>query len=358
MCIIEFSSAVALHFRHLGMQRQASPFLVQTLVPSEGCRPQPMDAAWRRDLAAVLHPATLAHLEAELAEEAAAEAEDAPPFVLFGEEAGESDGDGVTAVSAALAQEPGLGLCVEDVPLPFRSKLWFKVLRPGGKAVPVVEGKSQRGHGDVIWAAAEYSAEALVDGAIAGLVGPLPGRRVLEVGAGVGLPSCAALRCGADVVASDLPDLWRLLALASSLALNQKVGGADHGPKGRAQVVGHAWGESCDALCAEGRFDLVICCDCLYIPSLHRPLVQTLAGCLAEAGVAFVCFSLHGNAPDEEVLGFFDAARERGFDADLFGERQLPPRCVNVAPKRSYVYAYTLRWRRGDGGAVVDPPLG
>ncbi|CAE8617119.1 unnamed protein product [Polarella glacialis] len=260
--------------------------------------------------------------------------------------------------TSAASPRPLL-LRAEEVPLRYRTPKWFQIQRPGGLPVPLVQGCSQSGHGDVIWAAAEFCAEALVKGDLEVLVGPVRGRRVLEVGAGVGLPSCTAVRCGAQVVSSDIPDHERVLALATSLVLNLQEASAEQemaccAP--RARAVPHYWGDSCELLCSEGAFDLLLCCDCLYIPDLHGPLLDTICGCLSSAGVALVCFSLHRTAPKTVIFGFFDLARSRGLEVELFCERQLPPRCANMPLERSYVYAYTLR--RGSLTESQEPVCG
>ncbi|CAJ1383268.1 unnamed protein product [Effrenium voratum] len=273
-------------------------------------------------------------LEELLAEELRSSNEDS--FDLFG------DGAGAEAEAAALAVEARLEtlagrLCVSDLPTRYRSPAWFLVKEVAGMAIPLVLGCSKQGHGDVIWASAEFAAAALINGELKEL--PKWPCRVLEVGAGVGLPSAAAARLGAEVVATDIRDHERLLALATSLELNLRLAPES----ARARVLPHRWGSGCDALCEGGLFDLVLCNDCLYIPDLHRPLLQSLFQCLSPTGTVLVCFSLHRTAPDSAILGFFDLAKDMGFQVEHFGERQLPPRCSNMPLERSYVYARTMQ---------------
>eukprot|EP00746_Dinoflagellata_sp_MGD_P072538 gnl/MRDRNA2_/MRDRNA2_294335_c0_seq1.p1 gnl/MRDRNA2_/MRDRNA2_294335_c0~~gnl/MRDRNA2_/MRDRNA2_294335_c0_seq1.p1 ORF type:complete len:246 (-),score=50.07 gnl/MRDRNA2_/MRDRNA2_294335_c0_seq1:18-755(-) len=236
-----------------------------------------MDASWRHALETVLDSKSLAQLEKEIACEVQEAQEDALPFALFAEEEDDTVGS-AAAVAAELQTTPELrSLQVGHIPEKFRSLAWFQIFRPGGMPIPIVLGASKRGHGDVVWAAADFCAKALIQGDI----GPIAGRRILELGAGVGLPSCTALRCGASVVASDLLDAARMQALATTLALNLKVVesaefNSTSGHTRRARVVSHSWGESCADLCVEGRFDLILCCDCLYVPASHGPLLDTI----------------------------------------------------------------------------------
>jgi len=300
-----------------------------------------MDVQWRASLSTVLASEHLLWVEQAVANEVAHEAESATPFTLFDDDDSEDSAAVAEAeVKKLLETCPScLDISLDDIPLRYRSTSWLQVHRPGDLLIPVVLGTSRKAHGDVIWAAAEYCAEALVLGKADFLVGgSLQKRRVLEVGAGVGLPSCAALRKGAEVVASDLTDAQRLLALATSLALNQhaKVNGS------HARVVPHVWGESCSELCAGGLYDLVLCCDCIYIPELHQPLLDTLRRCVAASGSVMLCFSLHGTAPDEDIFAFLDSARSVGFRVEPFGEKQMKPRCQNLPLKRSYVHAFAL----------------
>ena len=71
------------------------------------------------------------------------------------------------------------------------------------------------GHGDVVWAAGEELARRI-------LAHQTPfeavgmGTRVLELGAGCGLPSLAAALGGADVVATDAPVAGGIVALAAT----------------------------------------------------------------------------------------------------------------------------------------------
>src|SRR5690349_12762115 len=68
-----------------------------------------------------------------------------------------------------------------------------------------------------LWPAGRALATAVSDGP------SLQGRRVLELGCGLGLPSIAAARRGADVTASDVSENAAVFA-AHNLALNELTG--------------------------------------------------------------------------------------------------------------------------------------
>ncbi|GAA1869121.1 hypothetical protein GCM10009836_57110 [Pseudonocardia ailaonensis] len=83
--------------------------------------------------------------------------------------------------------------------------------------------------------------------------GIAPGTRVLEIGCGLGLPSLAAARAGADVLATDLSTTAVDLVRRSA--------------SGTLRAVAHSWTE------VAGRVDLVLGADLLYG---HRNVVELL----------------------------------------------------------------------------------
>jgi predicted nicotinamide N-methyase len=93
----------------------------------------------------------------------------------------------------------------------------------------------------------------------------LAGRRVVELGCGLGLPSLVAARAGADVLATDADgDALELLernALANGLSVaTQRV----------------EW-DAAEQLAARGPFDLVLAADVLYERASVAPLLSLLA---------------------------------------------------------------------------------
>jgi predicted nicotinamide N-methyase len=82
---------------------------------------------------------------------------------------------------------------------------------------------------------------------------PRPGRRVLELGCGLGLPSAVAARAGVPVLATD--GAGDAVAFAAhTMALNDVLG----------EVAVVDWGEHGDVLVERGPWDLVLASDVLY----------------------------------------------------------------------------------------------
>ena len=102
----------------------------------------------------------------------------------------------------------------------------------------------------------------------------LSGRRVLEVGCGLGLPAIAAALAGADVVASD----WSEEALAFA-ALNARENGV------ALRTLRCSWA-SAEPLFDGGPWDLVLAADVLYERRDVPPLSRLLAGLRSDALVA------------------------------------------------------------------------
>lgn len=128
----------------------------------------------------------------------------------------------------------------------------------------------------------------------------LPGardRRVLDLGAGLGLNSLTAAALGAqEVVATEVEPA--LSCLRASVARNSRAS--------ERVVVEHlAWGDD-DAAVALGarRFDVVIGADLLYAPSLHAPLLQTLQHVLRPGATLVLAYEARA-----AESAFFDAVR-------------------------------------------------
>lgn len=119
----------------------------------------------------------------------------------------------------------------------------------------------------VVWPSARALAEELA------ARGDLAGRRILELGCGLAVPSIAAAKLGAQVVANDFhPEVPAFLS--ANLAHNQVT----------VEYLGHDWRRSPLEV---GEFPLVIGSDLLYDASHAEPLARTLA---------------HHTAPDGTIL--------------------------------------------------------
>jgi predicted nicotinamide N-methyase len=102
---------------------------------------------------------------------------------------------------------------------------------------------------------------------------PPAGARVLELGCGLGLPSIAAARAGARVLATDgSPDA--VAFAAHSLALNELEG----------EVAEVDWAEQGDALAARGPWDLVLAADVLYLKGNAAIALRLLPRLVAPGG--------------------------------------------------------------------------
>jgi predicted nicotinamide N-methyase len=123
------------------------------------------------------------------------------------------------------------------------------------------------------WARLWPSGEAL---AAAIAAGPdLAGRRVLELGCGLGLPSVAAARAGATVLATDAGSDAVVYA-AHNLALNELVG----------EAAVASWAQAGDALVERGPWDLVIAADVLYLAVNVELLLRLLPRLAPAAWIA------------------------------------------------------------------------
>ncbi|KAJ1462082.1 putative methyltransferase-domain-containing protein [Pelagophyceae sp. CCMP2097] len=215
------------------------------------------------------------------------------------------------------------------------------------------------GHGDVVWSAADYVAASVLRGddfwaagaPPAGAAHGLAGKRVVELGAGLGLPGLAFFRRGASVVLTDAPTPASLCCLAANA---RRALAAPRARRGASVAVRRlAWGAPTLAL---GRFDVVVACDCVYNPIAHSALLQSILDLLSESGVAIVAFALHGNAKDADVLSFFDAASavanvfEAGAHQMRLSESMAAQGMVRDdadGRKRAFVRVFLLRPRPG-----------
>jgi len=102
----------------------------------------------------------------------------------------------------------------------------------------------------------------------------LRGRRVVELGCGLGLPSLAAARAGAEVLATD----------ACRDALELVAHNADANDV-RVETATLDWSHPGE-LAARGRFDLVLAADVLYERGSVAPLLSLLPDLAPEAWVA------------------------------------------------------------------------
>ncbi|EZA46959.1 hypothetical protein DMN91_001260 [Ooceraea biroi] len=98
----------------------------------------------------------------------------------------------------------------------------------------------------------------------------LPGKRVLEIGAGTSLPGIVASKCGAVVTLSDSASQPRTLQhMRRCCELN--------GVSDKICIVGLTWGFFLSNLFSLGPLDLIIGSDCFYEPTVFEDIVVIVA---------------------------------------------------------------------------------
>lgn len=98
----------------------------------------------------------------------------------------------------------------------------------------------------------------------------LPGKRILEIGAGTSLPGIVASKCGAVVTLSDSASQPRTLQhIRRCCELN--------GVSDKVRIVGLTWGFFLSNLFSLGTLDLIIGSDCFYEPTLFEDVVVVVA---------------------------------------------------------------------------------
>ncbi|ODM94688.1 Methyltransferase-like protein 23 [Orchesella cincta] len=99
----------------------------------------------------------------------------------------------------------------------------------------------------------------------------LPGKRVLELGAGTALPGVVAALLGAQVTLSDSAKLPHCLDQCERTARVNGVGD-------KVKVIGLTWGLFLNTLTQlKGQVDLLLGSDCFYDPSVFEDLISTVA---------------------------------------------------------------------------------
>lgn len=217
------------------------------------------------------------------------------------------------------------------------------------------------GHGGIVWDAAVVLAETVQRSASA--VAPL---RVLELGAGCGLPGLvAAAGCGAHVILSDRP------ALVPLLQANADRAAADLRQGGSIQCVALNFGQRLQRLPAMARppYDLVLASDILGCADegAFEGILKTLADVFAASATSggrpcTVLMAYRPRAPWESA--FFIGARAKGWRvrlretwaaADVAG---LKHRMLRSPASSCVVTAAGVADATRTGGAASEVPPG
>lgn len=190
----------------------------------------------------------------------------------------------------------------------------------------------------LLWPSGLALAEALLaqpEGVCPRELSPLRGRRVLELGCGLGVTAAAALAGGADLWAADC------YAEALLFARHNTLRNARRTPR----TLLLDWrGEPGRAAClATGPFDMLLAADVLYEPENIAPLLALAPLLLAPGGVFWLA------EPGRKVsLAFVEAARAAGWhDEPAVYARAWPP---DGDYARVTVHRYTLAEDEGKDG--------
>ena len=256
----------------------------------------------------------------------------------------------------------------------------------GGIKIVFILSDSYEGFGDILWSSARYVANTISnpitcrellsplllssqgndDNDLDNLSSqqhPLQGTSFLEVGAGAGVPSWAAMKCGANVVCTDLKDTNRIRSMAECAERNFRQIGDDNDSllanAKKTRVCPHDWGSPTDGVvkalnnndsgCNDNDnekeqrlFDVIIAADCCYMPWWHKELLDSIHKLLSGRGVAIISFALHGNTDDDDVWKLVDRAKDRGFVVEVLESQQLSPPSAAMESKQGLVHTVRL----------------
>lgn len=287
------------------------------------------------------------------------EAETAP-LNLFGDDDDSNDGTArVQTWTSSLTNPDGIG------GFQLRNDQDDGVPTKDSDAVSIIFilSDSHDGFGDVVWASSRHIANLLAnpnkcrelllplyqteEEPFESQRHPLVGKRFIELGAGAGIPSWIAMKCGARVVCTDQRKANRIRCMAECIERNYEQMKLEDSPYLEyglaARACPLAWGKSVDEVQAiEEKFDIIIAADCCYMPWLHDEMLGTIDKLLDDKGVAIVPFCLHGNADDGDVWGIVDRAKAKGFAVEELPATQLTPPGMLMESKQGLVHTLRL----------------
>ena len=233
-------------------------------------------------------------------------------------------------------------------------------------------------HASSIWISSLFIADHLDELQIDAMPARTGTVRVLELGAGAGLPSILLTRTyqHASVTASDYPD-DRLIRILSDNIRRNNV-------SERCRAVPCAWGTDSDARALiqhrdhsgigtgsrsrggrdhdDTRFDVVFAADTLWNPELHAPFLDTLCACLGRGADSRIHLVAGLHTGRYTIQSFLDRTKLRGLvvlsatEREVDGTRSRPwdvSRAVgeDERERRRWVVWMILKWE--DSGDVL-----
>lgn len=223
--------------------------------------------------------------------------------------------------------------------------------------------------GHRLWNAAKYLTKRMDERLI-----DVRGKSVLELGAGLGVPTLAAYRNGAKVaVVTDYPDPDLLDIIALNLSENctpsdvdaDVVGAAPPPTPGRCAVEPLLWGKKehidhvMKTYTSGTGFDVVILSDILFNHVCNDDLADTLVQTLQRtpSAVGYCVFSHHRAYKQLPDLEFFDKCVARGLQYEQVDEQDYPmmfPDDRGPEEVRQPVKCYKITRRYDAGGPPLD----
>ncbi|CBF77292.1 hypothetical protein AN4541.2 [Aspergillus nidulans FGSC A4] len=220
--------------------------------------------------------------------------------------------------------------------------------RSDGQVNQVEEGRKLFAH--FLWSAAMVVAEGLEQadtesGGSEAEFWKVQNEKVLELGAGAGLPSIVSALANASMVTITDHPSSPALGPAGAIASNVK-----HNLSSSTSIVDirpHEWGTTLTtdpwALSNKGSYTRIIAADCYWMRSQHENLVRTMKWFLAPEGKIWVVAGFHTGR--EIVAGFFETAVSLGLKIESIYERDLN----SSAEEGGEVRRAWVSFREGEG---------
>jgi len=143
------------------------------------------------------------------------------------------------------------------------------------------------------------------------------GKRILELGAGVGLPSIIAiLNNASSIIITDYPDQELIENLEHNVRTNIK----EEELRKRTKCQGYLWGSSTSNLTLDGLFDVIILCDLVFNHSELSKLLQSSIETLSPSGTIWCVFTHHRPWLVDKDLGLLRMAEEAGLKCEKVAE--------------------------------------